>query len=140
MTDRRKFLSKITLGWIALVLIPVIYGIVKFFSTEKPVETGELQKVCPVSEVPADSARIFREGKKGVAVVKDSAGDIRVFSAVCTHLGCIIGYDSAKRIFHCPCHGSEFDLNGINVTGPAPKPLAEYKPVIEGGDIYIHPA
>ena len=31
------------------------------------------------------------------------------YSRVCTHAGCLVGYDSGSRLFVCPCHGAEFD-------------------------------
>jgi menaquinol-cytochrome c reductase iron-sulfur subunit len=53
-------------------------------------------------------------------------------TAVCTHLGCTVKY-TAKLSgappweFHCPCHGSKFNGNGVNYAGPAPKPLQWYQ-------------
>jgi len=59
-------------------------------------------------------------------VVKYS-GEVRAFSAVCTHLGCLVKWNAAKSEFLCPCHGGVFDANGVNVSGPPPKPLKRYK-------------
>jgi Rieske Fe-S protein len=50
---------------------------------------------------------------------------IKVLSSHCTHLGCIINKEENGRLI-CPCHGSEFDLNGNAVKGPAYKPLPSY--------------
>ena len=47
---------------------------------------------------------------------------IEVLSSHCTHLGCIINKEENGRLI-CPCHGSEFNLNGDAVKGPAYKPL-----------------
>lgn len=44
-------------------------------------------------------------------------------SSVCTHLGCNVRWEEGKSLFECPCHGSIFDKNGKNISGPAPKPL-----------------
>jgi cytochrome b6-f complex iron-sulfur subunit len=49
-------------------------------------------------------------------------GKIRVLSRKCTHLGCKIVHFDNK--FLCPCHGSEFDLNGKVMKGPAEKNLS----------------
>ncbi len=43
--------------------------------------------------------------------------------AVCTHLGCLTGYFPAEELFKCPCHGSNFSLQGDPLAGPAPVPL-----------------
>ncbi len=42
---------------------------------------------------------------------------------ICTHLGCIFKWDDAAKIFSCPCHGSQFNYNGIWRAGPAPRGL-----------------
>lgn len=46
--------------------------------------------------------------------------------AVCTHLGCLPGWNEATFRFECPCHGSRFELNGDFITGPAPRGLDRY--------------
>lgn len=54
---------------------------------------------------------------------------------VCTHLGCIPGYDSEKRVFMCACHGGMFNSSGINQPGtppPIPMKIPPFK-VIDGG-------
>jgi cytochrome b6-f complex iron-sulfur subunit len=55
--------------------------------------------------------------------VRKDPGSIFVIKAVCTHLGCTPDWLPAQHIFHCPCHGSEYDIDGINFAGPAPRPM-----------------
>ena len=55
--------------------------------------------------------------------VRKEPGRIFVIKAVCTHLGCTPDWEPAQDIFHCPCHGSEYDSDGINFAGPAPRPM-----------------
>jgi cytochrome b6-f complex iron-sulfur subunit len=45
-------------------------------------------------------------------------------NAVCTHLGCVVPWNKAANKFMCPCHGSQYDKNGMVVRGPAPLSLA----------------
>jgi glycine/D-amino acid oxidase-like deaminating enzyme/nitrite reductase/ring-hydroxylating ferredoxin subunit len=60
------------------------------------------------------------------AVYRDDSGALHSFSARCTHLGCILNFNSAERTWDCPCHGSRFDAtDGGVVEGPAVRPLAE---------------
>lgn len=66
------------------------------------------------------------KGKK-VAVYKDQKGKVYAHSAVCTHLGCIIGWDDAKKEWECPCHGSQYDINGKVLRGPTKRDLPEVK-------------
>lgn len=55
--------------------------------------------------------------------VRKDPGEIFVIKAVCTHLGCTPDWMPQQNIFHCPCHGSEYDIDGINFAGPAPRPM-----------------
>jgi cytochrome b6-f complex iron-sulfur subunit len=55
--------------------------------------------------------------------VRKDSGRMFVIKAVCTHLGCTPDWIPSQNIFHCPCHGSEYDIDGINFAGPAPRPM-----------------
>jgi cytochrome b6-f complex iron-sulfur subunit len=57
---------------------------------------------------------------------------IYALSAVCTHLGCLTRYWPAEELFKCPCHGSNFSVQGDVVAGPAPVPL--YRLALSLGD------
>jgi len=48
---------------------------------------------------------------------------LMAYRATCTHLGCLTLWSEADGEFHCPCHGSAFNLAGGNLRGPAPRPL-----------------
>ena len=52
---------------------------------------------------------------------------IAALIAVCTHLGCTPNWLSSDQKFKCPCHGSGFEKSGINIEGPAPRPLERYR-------------
>jgi Rieske Fe-S protein len=54
------------------------------------------------------------------------SGKILVFSSTCSHLGCTINLPSGATFFTCPCHGSEFNLEGNATHGPATAPLSHY--------------
>lgn len=57
-----------------------------------------------------------------VWVVRNEQGIYALWSR-CTHLGCTPNWFGAESRFRCPCHGSNFNLNGDVIAGPAPKPL-----------------
>ncbi|KKR20823.1 MAG: putative oxidoreductase [Parcubacteria group bacterium GW2011_GWE2_39_37] len=62
------------------------------------------------------------KGQKA-AVYKDENGRVHSYSAVCTHLGCIVNWNPNEKSWDCPCHGSRFTKEGGIINGPAVKPL-----------------
>lgn len=73
---------------------------------------------------------------KAVVVLRAEKG-FRAFSAVCTHLGCIVYWEKSKRHFACPCHAATFDVEGKVVTGPPPKALPEYGVAVVQGEVIV---
>lgn len=63
----------------------------------------------------------MKRDKKRDIIVGGDAYTITI--GLCTHLGCIPAWVPSKMIWHCPCHGGEFNASGINIFGPPPKPL-----------------
>jgi len=76
---------------------------------------------------------------KPAAVIRTSEG-FRAFSAVCTHLGCIVHWDSKGKQFQCPCHAAMFDAAGQVVSGPPPKPLPEFVVQVVSGEVFVAPS
>jgi Rieske Fe-S protein len=56
-------------------------------------------------------------------VYRDDAGQTHERSAVCPHLGCVVGWNLTERTWDCPCHGSRFDPMGKVIYGPANRDL-----------------
>lgn len=61
-----------------------------------------------------------------------------VIEAKCTHLGCTPNWLASEGKFKCPCHGSGFNSDGVNIEGPAPRPLQRFKvSIAEDGQILV---
>lgn len=72
-----------------------------------------------------------------ILVVRVAEDDYRAFSAICTHLGCLVDWKKDQKQMVCPCHGGCFDVEGKVVAGPPPVPLPRYPVSIEAGQILV---
>jgi Rieske Fe-S protein len=127
-------LSGATIAWLGSVLYPIL-------SFLKPPKQPEVEvssvKVGKVSDVEKDSGTIVRFGNRPVILIRKADGDFRAFSATCTHLDCTVQYRKDMGVIWCACHNGTYDLNGRNVAGPPPKPLDEFKVIVQAEEIII---
>src|SRR5688572_4302645 len=85
------------------------------------VTPGELDDA---SQIKPGEGAILRRGAAKVAVYRDDSGSLHERSAFCTHLGCIVQWNSMEKTWDCPCHGSRFQTDGHVVNGPAIRALS----------------
>jgi Rieske Fe-S protein len=91
--------------------------------------------LAKTTEIPVGSGQIFTSEK--VVVTQPTSGDIKAFSAVCTHMGCLVSTISNGTI-DCPCHGSQYSIStGAVVSGPAPSPLPAAPIKVTGTNIFL---
>jgi cytochrome b6-f complex iron-sulfur subunit len=84
-------------------------------------------------------SKMVAVGSHPVMVIRTPQG-FKAYSAICTHLGCIVGWNAAQHQIDCPCHAGVFDINGRVVSGPPPKPLAEYNVMVVNGEVMVKAA
>ena len=80
-------------------------------------------EVSSVEEIKPGMGAVIRRGSSKFAVSRDDKGSLRVRSAVCSHLGCTVSWNSTEHTWDCPCHGSRFTPDGKLLNGPALGPL-----------------
>jgi Rieske Fe-S protein len=68
---------------------------------------------------------LLRDGAKILAAYRDSNGELHVQSATCTHIGCVVHWNSFEQCWDCPCHGSQFSPDGEVLQGPAFRRLGD---------------
>jgi Rieske Fe-S protein len=91
--------------------------------------------LAATSDIPVGGGTIFTGPK--VVVTQPTANEFKAFSAVCTHMGCIVSQVSNGTI-DCPCHGSQYNITtGAVVAGPAPMPLPAEQIKVSGGSIFL---
>ena len=91
--------------------------------------------LAATSEIPVGGGKIFTSEK--VVVTQPNSGDFKAFSAVCTHMGCLVATISNGTI-DCPCHGSQYSIStGAVEGGPAPSPLPAQAIKVSGTNIFL---
>ena len=108
----------------------MIYPVLRFVSPPRIPEASTAQAEAGLVNDPellANGFKIIRFGAEPVIVVRTGEADIRAFSATCTHLECIVGFNKERNRIWCNCHNGQYDLTGRNVAGPPPRPLTPYK-------------
>lgn len=127
---RRRFLNWFLNSSVAGLLAAVAYPVVRFISppnvpepTTNRVEAGRTND----PELLEKGYKIVRFGTDPVLLIRLAQGDLRAFSASCTHLDCTVEYQQAKKRIWCNCHNGEYNLQGQVVAGPPPKPLTKYE-------------
>ena len=120
-------------------MLSVLYPVVRYIMPPAVAESRAASVSVPfgAGELPPNSGKIFVFGSKPGIVIRTPGGDLRAFSAVCTHLACTVQYRSDISHIWCACHNGHFDLNGINVAGPPPLPLEPYSVNVRGDEIVV---
>jgi len=69
---------------------------------------------------------IKEKSNKKIIVSQPASGTFAATSAVCTHAGCTVGYSTNGPKLLCPCHGSQYMLDGTVIQGPAVASLTKF--------------
>src|SRR5437016_1529103 len=113
---RRRFLDYL-LGFSAVSTFgAILYPILKYMIPPQIVEAQQNSvMVGKNAEFATNTGKIFKFGSKPGIIIRTDTGDLKAFSASCTHLACIVQFDPASKQIVCACHNGKYDLTGKNV-------------------------
>jgi len=136
---RRIFLKESMVGWIALVIGPTAYGLIRRQLPHASESFGKTSILGRADEFQAKTSKVVYFGREKVIIGRSHNGSFHAVSAICTHLGCSVRFEEEndQGIFVCNCHNSKFDLEGVNLSGAAVMPLRQYKIEVAKGDIQL---
>ncbi len=141
-SSRRRWISRLlgaSLGaTVASFLYPVLRYLVPPIASEPSL--SELELPFKAQELLPNSGRIVPFGGKPVLVFRTASGDVKALTATCTHLACTVQYRAERGDIWCACHNGTYNLQGINVSGPPPRPLAALKVHVRGEKIVLRRA
>lgn len=124
--SRREFLN---FAWLAsLGFLTVSLGGVTFLFAMPRFKEGEFGGVVPVgtpAELPPTDAPPENYPKVKFWLSNTDQGVLALYK-VCTHLGCLYNWNNQEDKFICPCHGSQFQKDGVYIAGPAPRSLDRF--------------
>jgi Rieske Fe-S protein len=137
--SRRDFLNWFLATTAGAFIISVLYPLSRYLIPPKVGESTAHTVTLTIKpqDVKPNSGQIFRFGSQPAILISTPAGELKAFSAACTHLACIVQYRTDISHIWCACHNGHFDLNGKNIEGPPPKPLEEYAVNARGDQIVV---
>ncbi len=140
-STRRKFLEVILGGGALATLGSVLYPIIRFIVPPAAAEADPSQLKLEFSRQDLidepKKARYFKYGKELGIIFLTGAGQLKAMAATCTHLDCTVQHRPDLGIIWCSCHNGKYDLDGKNISGPPPRPLATYKTKEVGDVIFV---
>jgi Rieske Fe-S protein len=132
---RRRWLSILLGTSLGAAAVSFLYPVLRYLvpPLRQEPSLSEVELPFKASDIRANSGRIVNFGGKPVLVFRTPAGELRAVTATCTHLGCTVQYRSSRSDIWCACHNGVYNLEGVNIAGPPPRPLIELT-VNERGD------
>jgi len=137
--NRREVIRKFLTGGSVLVLVP---SVIESCSSNNAVDNGitTTSSTIIIDLTQPNFAALNTAGGSAIIeniLVININNSFIALSAVCTHQGCTVGYNSVANDIECPCHGSVYSIAGNVVVGPAISPLHSFAISQSGTDLTI---
>ena len=136
--NRRNFINFFLGGSLAGTVIAFLYPVIRYILPTKQTEVV-VKKItaAKVDELAPNTYKIFKFGNSPGILINTKEGELKAFSAICTHLTCSVLYEVDTETILCPCHNGRFDLSGNIISGPPPSPLEAHDVEIKGNEIIV---
>jgi Rieske Fe-S protein len=136
---RRRLVNWLLGTSVGAFLIAVLYPVSRYLVPPEVGESTAGTVTLPLKpdDVKPNSGQIFKFGSRPGILVRTASGELRAFSAVCTHLNCTVQYRADLSHIWCACHNGHYDLNGKNIEGPPPRPLDGFVVNVRGNQIVV---
>lgn len=138
--SRRGFAGWLLSFSITATLVSVLTPIIGYLippraraaSDQGPTRVGTL------ADFPPNTGKVVAVGNKPVIITNPQGEGLQAFSAICTHLGCVVFWNEAGGYIQSPCHDGRFNAKtGDVISGPPPRPLPRYELGINGEEVYL---
>jgi cytochrome b6-f complex iron-sulfur subunit len=137
--SRRRWLSWLLSTSLGATIVSFLYPVLRFIvppQTSEP-SLSEVELDLKPAEILPHTPRIVPFAGKPVLLFRTASGELRGMAATCTHLNCTVQYRPDRADIWCACHNGVYDANGINISGPPPRPLARLEVNVRGDKIVV---
>lgn len=136
--DRRAFLDYFIAGGVTAWSVGLAAPIAVYLWPARSGGAGATRASAgKAADWPEGAGRMVQLHGRPVIVLRKPGGEFSAFSAICTHLGCVVKWNEASRLIECPCHAATFDNAGRVVSGPPPKPLPPVDVSVVDGEVWV---
>jgi cytochrome b6-f complex iron-sulfur subunit len=119
---RRRLLALVGWGSFAAFWGSIVLATLRFFFPRILYEPSPIFQAGKPEDYQVGAVSTRFKDTQRVWMIRNADG-LYTLIAICTHLGCTPIWHPTEARFKCPCHGSNFLIDGTNVAGPAPVPL-----------------
>jgi cytochrome b6-f complex iron-sulfur subunit len=137
--ERRGFINWFVGTAVGAFMLSALYPVSRYLIPPTVGESTAGTVTLPIKaeDVKPNTGQIFKFGSRPGILVRTASGELKAYSAVCTHLNCTVQYRPDLSHIWCACHNGHYDLNGKNVEGPPPRPLEPFVVNARGSQIVV---
>jgi len=89
-------------------------------------------------EIEAAGGMVVSAEDQPIVLTYSEGAGVKGFSAICTHLGCVVRWHAEGGYIECPCHDGRFNAQtGAVISGPPPGPLPPREIMVDGDDVFV---